>query len=283
MENDPQKPEKFSSDPEEQLRIENEILKLKLKAETGSGVENPQNNIDPALENAFLKNVIEFERQFAKAKPTTVYELTGKPDFPKASTLDDDQILETLENLTHILEEHQIEVDFLGDYPEREKYRFITEELFQYESDDMFIPGMIQHFIYEEFHPNHPLTITDRVTDFIGSWFRQQLSEESMELSDQWITEKGEIYSKEHLLQKIQYIFDSYGRFENTKYELQKVQADVKEGEKTGKGFAEGMVKYDAVMENKEIMHFEGPFKIYLELIDNWWSIFFANWPGLNL
>lgn len=281
MKNDPHKPEKFSNDPEEQLRIENELLKLKLKAETGGRMETTQNNIDPALENAFLNNVIEFERQYAQAKPTTVYELMNKPHFPKEDILDDDQIAEALENLRRLMEEHQIEVDFLGDYPARKKYRFIIEELFPYETDNMFMPGMTQHFIYEEFHPNHPLTITNRVTDFIGSWFRRQLSEYSMELSNEWITEKEEIYSREFLVQKIQHIFDAVERFENTKYELQKIQADVKEGENTGMGFAEGMVKYDAVMKSGEIIHFEGAFKMYLNLKDDWWCIFSAHWPGL--
>jgi len=34
-------------------------------------------------------------------------------------------------------------------------YKFITEELFDHEMDDIMLPGFVHHFIYEEFHPNH--------------------------------------------------------------------------------------------------------------------------------
>lgn len=282
MEKDPQKPEKFSDDPEEQLRIENELLKLKLKAETGGEMHPLQSESDPDLENAFLKNVIEFERQFSNAKQTTVFDLIGKPVFPKENTLSDEQVSAEFARATNILNKHNIEVDYLAEYPEREKYHFITEELFLHETDDMQIPGMIQHFIYEEFHPNHPLTITDRAEDFINGWFKQNFSEDSMELADSWITDQGKTYPKKEALQKFQHIFNSFDDFKNTKYELLNVQADVKEGEDTGLGFAEGIVKYDAIMENGETIHFEGPFKLYMQLHDEWWEIFFAYWPGLQ-
>jgi hypothetical protein len=281
MEDYPPNPEKSNHDREERLREENELLKLKLKAETGAEYGQLE-SIDPSLENAFLNNIIEFERRSAQTKTSKVYELLGKPDFITSDQLSDEQVAHELERIESILGEHNIVVDYLAEYPERDKYRFVTEELFLLETDDMFMPGMTCHYIYEEFHPNHTLTITDRARDFIEGWFEQRFSETSFELADQWITDQGKIFAKEAVLQKFRQIFDCYDHFKNTKYELQNVQADVTEGEATGMGFAEGLAEYDAVSENGEIAHFRGPFKLYLQLNYDWWNIFFAYWPGLK-
>ena len=50
----------LSIDPEENLRMENEILKLKLKAELGTE-PHFMNNVPSEIENEFLKNVLAFE------------------------------------------------------------------------------------------------------------------------------------------------------------------------------------------------------------------------------
>jgi hypothetical protein len=280
MEDTPEKPEKPTIPPDEQLREENEFLKMKLLAETGAEF-GQLDSIDPAIENLFLNNVIEFERQHAQAETTTVYELLGKPEFIKSEQLSDEQVVTELERIDSILNEHNIVVDYLAEYPERLKYSFVTEELFLHESN-MFMSGMTYHYIYEEFHPNHPLDITNRAKAFIESWFKQQFTEYNTELSNQWFTDQGKIHTKEEVLQKFQQFFDCYKYFENAKYELQNVKADVEEGGDTGLGFAEGLVKYDAVSENGEITHFGGPFKLYLHMNYDWWDIFFAYWPGLK-
>ena len=58
-----------------------------------------------------------------------------------------------------------------GSYDPRTIYQFITEELFDYETDDMQFPGLTQNFTYEEFHPNHQLDIQRRTMDFFENWF----------------------------------------------------------------------------------------------------------------
>ena len=50
--------------------------------------------------------------------------------------------------------------------------------------------------------------------------------------------------------------------------------------EDSGFGFTEGMIKYDAVMENAEIIHYEGPYKLYMQRIDKYWDIFYFIMPG---
>jgi hypothetical protein len=42
-------------------------------------------------------------------------------------------------------------------------------------------------------------------------------------------------------------------------------------------------VKYNAILENGEIIHIEGPFKLYFQTQDSsWWDIFFFYWPGFE-
>ena len=60
--NDLPEEEKFSDDPEENLRMQNDFLKMKMMAESGAifgGVEG----LPPEIENQFLNNILEFEKQ----------------------------------------------------------------------------------------------------------------------------------------------------------------------------------------------------------------------------
>src|ERR1017187_4045975 len=92
----------LSDDPEENLRMENELLRLKLKAELGAESHSAE-DLDPGIENEFLKNVMAFEQNWANAKPAKVYDLLGKPDFKKVGDLNDEKIEEELEKITDLL------------------------------------------------------------------------------------------------------------------------------------------------------------------------------------
>jgi len=81
--------EKFSDDPQENFRIENEILKIKLKAQYGDAFFMQSNeSMPPEMENQFLKNIIAFEDAHANAELTTVYESIGRPAYKPAEELD---------------------------------------------------------------------------------------------------------------------------------------------------------------------------------------------------
>ena len=70
----------LSNDPEENLRMENELLRLKIQAEHG-GQSHTSGELPPEIENMFLKNVMAFEQNYAKAKPATVFELGREAGF----------------------------------------------------------------------------------------------------------------------------------------------------------------------------------------------------------
>lgn len=281
MKKNPQKPENLNINQEEELRKNNELLKLRLRAEMGAEIGTSE-SIDPEIENSFLNNVLEFERQFAMKKRIVIYDFLGRPEYKKVEELTEDQLIVELKRIMNLLHKHNIGIDFLADYPDRKKYRFITEELIHEEMDDISIPGMIHQFIFEEFHPNHPHDITKRANEFIREWFSQDFSKYSIEMANQWVAENGITYSKKEVIRKFNEIFKRYKCYENTKSVILKIQPDVMEGEDCGMGYVEGTVKYDAVPEEGEVIHFEGPFKLYLKLTYGWWEIYFAHWPGLE-
>ncbi|WP_184546806.1 hypothetical protein [Mucilaginibacter sp. FT3.2] len=269
----------LSDDPEENLRMENELLRLKLQAELGA---DPQliNPVDPEIENIFLKNIFDFEHNYANAKRVKVYELLGKPEFKPAGELSDQQIDEALHRVINLLFDKSMVVDFSDDMDSRTKYTFITEELFEHETDDLTIPGMTTHFDYEEFHPNHKVNIENKALEFLSGWFKQSFSERSWELSDAFISPDRKAYSRNEIVAQLKNIFGAYIAFKNEEYFIYDIGFQLQSG--SGLGHAEGSVKYDAVLENNETIHFEGPFKLYLSMEDNWWSIFHIVFPGFK-
>ena len=109
--------EKFSDDPEENLRIENEILKLKMQAESGAYFsENTNADLPPEIENEFLRQIQHFEEAWKDVKYTKVYDIAGKPYFKKAYELLPDEIEKELQALFELLDKHNINLHVQGEY-----------------------------------------------------------------------------------------------------------------------------------------------------------------------
>ena len=166
----------------DELKAENNLLKLKLGLEYGMKMEN-SSTLSPDLENQWLKNVYAFEQQFKDAKRTTLYEYLGQPSFNKWDTLNAGQTSEALKRIKEVMRDNDVDLDCICDYDDQVIYRFITEELFEKEMDDMRIPGMVWHFVYEEFYPNHDYDLRRHTTDFIKSIFTKTWNEEFDDLA----------------------------------------------------------------------------------------------------
>ncbi len=142
---------------DEKLRAENEFMKMKMMLEKGASfVMGDATELPVETENEFLKNVIEFEKQFEAHKTIKVFDKIGRPThFKPAAEIPDEEIDKAWEDLSDYLDNSGIHLDtFSPNISTRELYRFTLEELFVYEVDDMDIPGMILGFIYDEFHPD---------------------------------------------------------------------------------------------------------------------------------
>ena len=270
----------MSYDPDENKRMENELLQLKLMAELGVDAHISANT-PASIENIFLKNMLAYEKGLAEAKEINIFGLIGKPDFVSETILDDTSIETALNKIMDLLNEKQIALDFLGNYEDRKKYKFITEELFEEKVMNIQLPGMIMHFIYEEFHPNHKLDIRNKTEKFINSWFIQENENLSFSLADILVLPDRKVWKKEKVMDKFAKVFNSFPKFKNGKFTITEINFEIKED--IGLAYAEGIIKYDAYTENQDKTEFEGPFKLYFTLEYEWWSIYYFVIPGFEL
>ncbi len=271
--------ERFSEDPDEQLRIENDILKLKIQAELGGDFQG-EADLPPEVENTFLKNVLEFEHKQANAEIKTLYEILKRPNIIEHYSLNDSDLINALHQLEALMEDNGIVVDYADEYSPRIKYRFITEELLKKEAPHIDLPGMTMHYIYEEFHPNHPIAIEQLTKAFFESWMNQTLGENSIELAHDFILEDGSMMSSKSVIDKVQMVFDAYESFHHSDYSIDTVSYELHETG-TGLGFSEGQISYSAILENGEKQFYDGHFKLFIQY-DGFWSIFYFEWPGFN-
>jgi hypothetical protein len=142
---------------EERTQAENDFLKMKLMLEKDAHFDICSNGkVPPIIENEFLKNVIEFEKQFEARRMITVFDKIGKPDhFKPAKEIPDEQIDSAWKKLDDFMHAHGIGLDACSpNVSNREMYRFAIEELFVHEIEDIDIPGLMHCFIYDEFHPD---------------------------------------------------------------------------------------------------------------------------------
>lgn len=269
----------LSHDPDENKRMENQLLQLKLKAELGVEAHISKNT-PPSIENIFLKNMLAFETGLTNAKEIRIYELIEKPNFIPEAKLDDSSLESGYNKLIDLLNQKQIALDFLSSYDYRTKYKFITEELFEEKVMNVQIPGMIMHFIYEEFHPNHRLDIKQKAEKFISSWFGQKIDNLLFSLADELIQPNGKIWKKDKIINKFSKVFDSYSQFNNGNYAIADINFELQED--IGLGYAEGLIKYTAITENQDKIQMEGGFKLYFTLEYEWWSIYYFVLPGFE-
>lgn len=107
--------------------------------------------LDEEDDEEFIQNVEEFKREHSKSKMVSVYKKIGKPKFSELKKLDPKKLKDELRRLIVALDNHNIIVHSHGEYDDREKYRFITEEIFKEFVED----GKNNHitFVYEDYHP----------------------------------------------------------------------------------------------------------------------------------
>jgi hypothetical protein len=144
---------------DEQLREENDFLKMKLMLEKGAEFHESAESkeLPPEVENVFLKNIMELERQFEESKVVKIFDKIKRPSHfkPPAEISDEEAETAWAELLSH-MNEHGIHLDACSPkVSKKELYRFALEELFEEEINDMNIPGIMHGFIYDEYHPDY--------------------------------------------------------------------------------------------------------------------------------
>jgi len=140
---------------EENLQMENQFLKMKMMLEHGAQFGS-SNDLPAAVENDFLRSVMEFEKQWDTGERVKVFDKLGKPShFKPVNEIPDNEIDQEWVQLFEFMQERGIELSVCSpNVGARELYRFTIEELFEAETDNISISGMMTCFIYDEFHPD---------------------------------------------------------------------------------------------------------------------------------
>jgi hypothetical protein len=149
------------------IRQENELTKLKIQAEFGINLNN-ESELNPAIENIWLNQILEYERSMVNNKKITVGSFLDNPVFISVDQLRDEQLPAELQRLMELLHGKNIVIDSLAGVDDKEMYRFITTELFQTEMDSCIPKNMIVCYIYEEFHPNDAYDVQRTCLEFLN-------------------------------------------------------------------------------------------------------------------
>ena len=276
--------EKFSDDPEENLRMQNDFLKMKMMAESGAFFGG-EGGLPPEIENQFLKNIMEFEKGNVDSKAITIFNLLGEPVFDDEKNMDEEKFRAEYSKLELLLEDHGIKVEFSRERNDRFKYHFITKELFDHATTFMPVKGMTTYFLYEEFHPDHELDIKNLTGQFLNDYFEKKLNEDTYYISDHFIEPDGNVLPKEELMKQFQAAYDVFMKLDNTSFTIENIGFELNEETvdgQQGMGYSEGEIRYDIIFNGGELKKIFGPYKIYFSLRWDCWEICFFYLAGFN-
>src|SRR5699024_135162 len=159
---------------QEKIRMENEIEKLKLSALHDAHFFGSSDELLPEVESEWLKYIAHFEKNYEDVDQIKVDERLERPEFPAVETLSKLEIEQKLDEVQQLMADHGIFLDVIVETADAEIYRFITEELFEEEIEDVDIEGLQVFFIYEEFYPNDELDIELAIDNFIAQLFDER-------------------------------------------------------------------------------------------------------------
>jgi hypothetical protein len=197
---------------QEELRMENETMKLKLTLEDGKQLhENSESNLPPGIEKEFLDYIKHFEQKYEDVKRTTIYEFVGQSAYKKVEDIADSELDIEIEKVLQYLKEQTVGVGTIYAVDERAFYRFLTEDLMQEEIDDFRIKGMMHNFIYEDFYPNDEGDLRKYSEEFIVGLLakKDERSFDFMFLMDE-ITLKQRVYKKKEAVNYLNAFRDAY-------------------------------------------------------------------------
>ncbi len=153
---------------EEKLKAENEFLKMKMMLEQGAVFgKGTEKETSPTVENDFLQYIMAFEKQAADPKYIKVYDKIKRPThFKPVDEIADGDIESAWEELADYLNKYNVTLGVCSpNISDRELYRFTTEELFNYDTNDIHYPGLKTCFTYDEFYPDPYFDNTETATN----------------------------------------------------------------------------------------------------------------------
>ncbi len=279
----------FEGTREEQLRLENELLRLKMQAELGANFFGGMStgDIPPEVEQQFLQQIMAFHQNLDKQTEIPLREYLGFPVFPESSALSPEKLEKKWAELQKLLNDKSVRVDFITEYPLAHKYDFIVCELFDFEIASPLPEGMISCFIYEEIHPDYDRDLRDRAKQFFQLFFGAELPDhKDSHLDQEFFSPGGKDISREKLRRLLD---DFHGMFsEITDWEFTTLDTSYQSDEELKEdfgprlGYAQGEIRYDVVLHDGETMEIEGPFKLLMQCIAGYWEVFCFRLHGFD-
>lgn len=189
------------------LEDENNFLKMKMMLERGAQFGSISGKCTAEMENKFLKNIMEFERQSDNSTLVKIHKKIGEPShFKPVAEIPEEEIEISLAELMDWMEKFNISVEvYSPNISRREIYRFITEELFEEEMQDINVPGMINAFIYDEFHPdpiyeNTCLATNQCIAEILSpspfEWWLDVFRQDELQLNNQYPLSRADLLTK---------------------------------------------------------------------------------------
>ena len=265
-------------DPIEDLMASNEVMKLKLELDH-SMVMSDACDLSPETENLWLNYVYNFEKLHKECGRTKVFDLLGRPAFARYDSLTNSQIHRELSGLRALMAEKNIALDCFCEYEDVVIYRFITEELFEFEMDAFIMEGMVRHFIYEEFHPNHDHDLRRYATQFIESILSRPWDEEYDAIM---LTNRVAFHGNEHVPKRISSIVLAFQEAHTLivveKIEIKNVITDIA----NNRGMVEAHLAYLVHPRQGKKRLFEGECTIHFLYENDDWSISAFELPGFG-
>jgi hypothetical protein len=174
-----------------------------------------ESKLPPEVESQWLDHIWNFEEMSKNAGKITVYERIGKPEYKLSEELSPDELEAELDRILDLMAQNDVILDIICDYEPRVIYRFVTEELFPYEMDDLRMEGMRTHFIYEEFHPNHDYDIRERTKDAVRALLREPEKDAFYNFCFEktFVTADGRVLDREAASEKFEQFRQAYDSF----------------------------------------------------------------------
>lgn len=142
----------------DELKAENEFLKMKLMLEHGAvfGFGEMGHQMTPEMENSFLKSIEAVENNFNGNEMITVFEKLDSPaHFKPVADIPEDKFDEAWEELLVYMNERGINLGACSPrVSSKEFYRYTIEEMFHYPIEKYELPGTMCEFIYDLAHPD---------------------------------------------------------------------------------------------------------------------------------
>ena len=235
--------------------------------------------LPPEQEGQWLDQVQQFEDAYTNSKRILIYDFIGKPSYKPVNEITETEIKPELKGILNLLGQKGIGIDTICKVDDKELYRFITEELFKEETDDMMVEGMTHNFIYEEFHPNHEHDIKTHCKEFIEGLLNKKiiLNPTFLAIADE-INVKDGIIKQEDAIKTMEVFRESFSSFKLQHFKITslKISEDVAD--------VCFDISYTGIIEGgNERENFSGMGDFKLKYEYNYWCINKINIPGISM